>query len=121
MTERTATFAERQAVQKTGVANDASKLTHTETFYKVVDVSVNDTQVYSGPCMLFGVYVNTGLSAHVVPIKDGGTSGTTVVSIAASAAAGTSIQYHGIRFETDMHVDPNDAATGSITIAYRPL
>jgi len=31
--------------------------------------------------------------------------------------------YHpfDIRFETSLIVNPNDAATGSITVAYRPL
>jgi hypothetical protein len=89
-----------------------------ECDYAVVDVSNNSTTVYTGPCILFGVYVNTGLSANVLPILDGA---TTVVSLAASAAAGTSILYPGIRFNTSLIVDPNDAATGSITVAYRPV
>lgn len=95
-----------------------SQLAHNECLYSVVDVSANSTTVYSGPCLLFGVYVNTVLSAHALPIVDGS---TTVVSIVASAAVGTNVTFPGIRFETSLIVDPNDAATGSVTVAYLPL
>lgn len=114
---RTRTIAE-QVIQPNGLANDASRLAHTECFYSVVNVADNSTTVYNGPCLLFGVYVNTALSAHALPIVDGS---TTVVSIAASAAVGTNTTFPGIRFETSLIVDPNDAATGSVTVAYRPL
>jgi len=95
------------------------KIQEQEVSYKVVDVADNDTQVTANPAFLYGVYVNTVLSAHVVPIKDGGTTGTTVVSLPASAAAGSTYDFPGIYFKTDIHVDPNDLATGSITVAYR--
>lgn len=118
---RTATIAEKIPVTEgsssSGVA-DASRLTHTETLYAVVSVNDNTTTVYNGPALLFGVYVNTALSAEAVPITD---ASTTVVSIPASSAAGTSISYPGIRFETSLIVNPNDASTGSITVAYRPI
>ena len=48
-------------------------------------------------------------------------SGPTVVTLPASAAAGSIYTFPGIRFETSLIVDPNDAATGSITVAYRPI
>jgi hypothetical protein len=89
---------------------------HTECDYAVVDVSTDSTTVFTGPCILYGIYVNTVLSAHVLPMLDGA---TTVVSVPASTAAGTSILYPGIRFDTSLIVDPDNAATGSITIAYR--
>lgn len=117
---RTQTVAE-QRIQKDGTVKDASKLAHTETVYSVVDVANNDTTVYSGPCLLFGVYVNTALSAHANPFKDGGTSGTTVVTLPASAAAGAMYSFPGIRFETSLVFDPDDSATGNITVAYRPI
>lgn len=120
MTERTQTKAAK-AILRSGLVNDASELAHTETFYKVVDVSANDTEVYGGPCLLMGVYVNTALSAHTCPIKDGGTSGTTVVTLPASWTAGSMANFPGIRFETTLHVDPNDSGTGNITVAYRPI
>lgn len=83
--------------------------------YAVVNVANDSTTVYAGPCYLWGVYVNTGLSAHVLPIQD---NTTAVVSIAASAAAGTNITLPGIYLATSLVVDPNDAATGSVTVAY---
>lgn len=120
-TGRRASIAETVRVP-TSVAEsqmaEASRLTHTECQYAVVDVSTNSTTVYDGPALLFGVYVNTALSAHALPIVDGA---TTVVSIAASAAVGTNTTFPGIRFEASLIVDPNDAATGSVTVAYRPI
>jgi hypothetical protein len=95
-----------------------AQLTHCECEYAVVDVATNSTTVYTGPCILYGVYVNTVLSAHALPIVDGT---TTVVSVVASAAVGTNITFPGIRFNTSLIVDPNDAATGSVTIAYRTV
>lgn len=118
---RTATVAETirvPAATSQSQMAEASRLAHTECLYAVVDVSTNSTTVHDGPALLFGVYVNTALSAHALPIAD---NTTTVVSIAASAAVGTNITFPGIRFETSMIVDPNDAATGSVTVAYRPI
>ena len=86
--------------------------------YAVVSLVDNTTTVYTGPCMLYGIYVNTILSAQACPVTDGA---TTVVSLAASAAVGTSILYPGIKFNTSLIVDPDDAATGSIVVAYRPV
>lgn len=95
-----------------------SQLSHNECLYAVVDVSTNSTTVYTGPVLLFGVYVNTALSAQALPIKDGA---TTVVSLAASAAVGTNVTFPGIKFDTSLVVDPDDAATGSVTVAYLPI
>lgn len=83
----------------------------------VVDVSVDATTVFTGRCYLYGVYVNTVLSAHTLPIKD---DTTTLVTIPASAAAGSFYDFPGIQFATSLIVDPNDAATGNITLAYAP-
>ena len=46
---------------------------------------------------------------------------TTVAIIPASAAAGAMYSFPGFKFETSLVVNPNDAATGSITLAYRPI
>ncbi len=89
---------------------------YNETEYAVVSVTDDSTTVFTGPCTLHGVYVNTVLSNHVLPIQDGS---TTVVSIAALAAAGTNTTFPGIRFETSLIVNPNAAATGSVTVAFR--
>ena len=118
MGQRTQTVAEQLVDPRDGSVEDASRLTHTETLYAVVDVETASTTVFSGPCLLFGVYVNEALSAHALPIKD---SSTTVVTIAASSAAGTNTTFPGIRFETSLVVDPDDSGDGSVTIAYRPI
>lgn len=101
-----------------GTANDATLGVHTETLYSVVDVGDNTTTVYNGPALLFGVYVNTALSAHDCPIKD---ASTAIVTLPASAGAGTFYPFPGIRFETSLIVDPNDSGTGNITVAYWPI
>lgn len=114
---RTATWCEH-IIGTAGGVTDATYAVHNECKYAVVDVADNSTTVYNGPAILFGVYVNTALSAHALPITD---AATTVVTIPASAAAGAMYTFPGIRFETTLIVDPNDAASGSITVAYRPL
>ena len=95
-----------------------AQLVQTQNDYAVVDASDNSTTVYTGPCMVYGVYINTVLSAQVLLLKDGG---TTVITIPASAAAGNHYPLPGIRFETSLIVDPDDSATGNITVAYRPV
>ena len=101
-----------------GTTNDATLGVHGEWLYSVVDVSANTTTVYDGPAILHGIYVNTALSAHALPIED---ASTTVVTIPASATAGSIYHPFDIKFATSLIVNPNDSATGSITVAYRPL
>jgi len=84
----------------------------------VVDVATDSTTVYTGACRLGGVYVNTALSAHALPILDGS---TTKFTIPASATAGTFYQFWGAKFHSSLIVDPNDAATGNITVLWDPL
>jgi hypothetical protein len=81
----------------------------------VVNVADNSTTVVTGRVFLYGIYVNTGLSAHALPIKN---DTTTLVTIPASAAAGSHYSFPGILFDTSLIVDPDDAATGNITVAY---
>ena len=95
-----------------------AQLVQTQVDYAVVSVTDDTTTVYTGPSMLHGVYINTALTAQVLPIKDGT---TTVITIPASAAAGMHFPIPGIRFETSLIVDPDNAATGSVTVAFRPV
>ena len=95
-----------------------AQLVQTMCDYSVVAVADDTTTVYTGPCMLYGVYVNTVLSAQVLPIKDGT---TTVITLPASAGAGTHYPIPGIRFETSLIVDPDNSATGNVTVAYRKV
>jgi len=89
--------------------------------HSVVDVAVDSTTVSSVPAILYGVYVNTVLSAHALPIED--VAGTAVITLVASLAAGTMIDFgpRGIRFETSLIVDPDNAATGNVTLIWRVL
>jgi hypothetical protein len=84
----------------------------------VVDVSVDSTTVTSKPARLGGIFINTALSAHALPIIDGA---TTIFTIPASATAGTFYNFIGTKFNTSLIVDPNDAATGNITVLWDPM
>jgi hypothetical protein len=102
-----------------GASSPATLGVHSESYYSVQDTSTDGpTTIYDGPCVLVGVYVNTALNANTVVLKD---SSTSVVTIPASSAAGTSILYPSIRFESSLVIDPHDSSTGSLTVAYRPL
>lgn len=90
-----------------------------ECDYSAVNVADDSTTVYNGPCLYFGATVTTALSAHALPIKDGA---VTIDSFAASAAVGAShIFLHGVRCNTSLVVDPDNAGSGNITVFYRPL
>lgn len=103
-----------------GVAQDATLGVHNESLYAVSGaLTTNSITIYDGPCILTGIYVNTAISAHVTVIKDGTTA---VLSLPASAAVGSMYTFPGIRFDTSLICDPDDATTtGDLTFAYRPL
>lgn len=86
--------------------------------YAVVDVATDSTTVRTGAVRVWGIVVNTALSAHALPILDGS---TTVYTVPASAAAGAFYELFGVVFNTSLIVDPNDAATGNITVIYERL
>jgi len=115
---RYATVCEPVINPASGVQADGTRAVHHEHSYSVVDVSVDSTTVSTGPAILLGVYVNTVLSAQALPIKDGS---TTVITLPASAAAGAMYTFPSIRFETSIVVDPDNAATGNVTVIYRTL
>ena len=96
-----------------------AELIQTQCDYAVVNVADNSTTVYTGPCILYGVYVNTVLSAHTCPIQDGTTA---IITLVASLAAGSNLVWsNGMRFNTSLIVNPNDSGTGNITVIYRPV
>jgi len=91
--------------------------TKEEANYTVVDVSADSTTVSSAPAFLYGWYVNTALSAHALPLLDGA---VTAFTIPASLAAGTLIALPAaVRFDTSLIADPDNAATGSVTLIWR--
>lgn len=84
--------------------------------YSVVDVSTDSTTVHLGSALIRGIYVNIQLSAHDLPIKDGA---TTVFTVPALTFAGTWIPFGDAHFTTSIVVDPDNSATGSITVIYK--
>lgn len=101
------------------MATRDGRLVHDECEHSVQDTSTNGpTAIHAAPALLMGVYVNTVLSAHTVIIAD---ATTAVVTLPASLSAGTMIPFPGLRFETSLNIDPNDASTGNLTIMYRKI
>ena len=102
-----------------GTVNDATLGIHPECLMSVQDTSGNGpTTIHDGPAVVFGVYVNTVLSAHTVVFKDGTVAKLT---LPASLAAGSERCFYGARFDTSLVIDPDDSSTGNVTVFYRPL
>lgn len=86
----------------------------------VVDLSTNSTTITSGPALLRGVRINTATSAQACPIKNGA-SGSDTFPIPASSSAGIWYECGDTRMENGIVVDPDDSATGIITVSWKPL
>lgn len=84
----------------------------------VVNLTDNSTTVYNGRCLVRSIYVNSDTSAHAIAIKDGS---TTVFTVPASTPAGVRFVFGDSHFKTSLVVDPDDAASGSITVTYKPV
>jgi hypothetical protein len=87
----------------------------TEWLHAIVDLADGPAIVVSDPCLVLGAKVTRDLSAHNCYVNDG--SGE-VFTIPASSPAGYSDSVEGTRFETNISVDTDVAATGQITIYY---
>lgn len=83
--------------------------------YGIVDLSDDITTIENAPCLVKGVYINTALSAHPCPIEDGTLQ---PFVIPASATPGSAFAFGPARFEDKLIVDPDNAATGNITVVY---
>jgi len=87
----------------------------------VVDLSTDITTVANKSVVVKGFYVNTALSAHACNIDDGS---DTIFIIEASKAAGSVVDFageEGVNFRNGLIINPDNAATGSITIIYRDV
>lgn len=83
----------------------------------VVDLATDaDVVVTASPAYLDGVYVNVVMSAHAALIKD---NTTTKLTLPASTAAGTKIDCHAGIFATNITVESDNLATGTLTIFWR--
>ena len=87
---------------------------------KSAEVSATGTLV-ADPCTVLGVYVAPGATAGSVILKDGGGSGTTLMTIdspaSSSGAANIAIPPPGMIFETDCHATISNAI--GCTILYK--
>jgi hypothetical protein len=116
---RTATWGHYIPSSTGGAATDATLAMHPECLMSVQDTSTNGpTTIHNGPALVFGVYVNTVLSAHTVVLLD---NTTAKLTLPASLAAGSERCFYGARFETSLVIDPDDSSTGNITVFYRPI
>lgn len=89
---------------------------HEEWQYTVVNLATDSTTVCPVPAVIGNIWVNTVLSAHACPIIDGA---TTLFTIPLSTAAGTTFTHmKGTVFLTNIIVDPDNAATGSIVVQW---
>ena len=85
----------------------------------VADLSTDSTTLSTTAVEVRGYYVNTALSAHACNISNGS---TVIFIIPASTAAGTLVEFTGIEgvlFDDNLIVDPDNSATGNITVMYR--
>lgn len=84
--------------------------------YASVDLADNSTAIAAAPVLLKGWEVTTAASAHACPIKDGS---NTITVVPASSAVGAFRDFlEPIRMDS-LTVDPDDSATGNITVFYR--
>lgn len=96
------------------MSNEVS--TAAEFLTSVVDLSTDSTTVYGYPVILRGISIQVELSSHTVPITDGS---TTRFKVPSAGSVGQWIECGDSRMET-LVVDPDNAATGTITVVYKP-
>ncbi len=102
------------------MATRDGRLVHEECEHTIVNMTDNTTTVFTGPCLLVGIYVNIVLTAAAVEIEN--VSGTTVFTLPASLAAGSERNFHGTRFPEALIINPDDgAASGQITVMWRKV
>jgi hypothetical protein len=69
---------------------------------------------YAGPAALCGLYIRSGATGGQIVIRDGGASGTTLLTLDLAALAGVitmPITGNGIRFTSNIHVTLPAGAT----------
>ena len=102
------------------MATRNGQLVHDECEGTVVDMTTNTVTLNTGPTLLMGIYVNIVLSANACEIEN--VAGTSVVTLPASLAAATNLDFHGLRFDDALIVNPADAAaSGQILVMWRKI
>jgi hypothetical protein len=85
--------------------------------WDVVDLTDNATTVSTRRSILRGAYINTTVSLATI-IKNGT---DTVFTLPASTSPGQFIAFGDVVFDAGIVIDPDDSATGSITVVYKPV
>ena len=100
-----------------------------KTRFKVQDIAIGSPNmttkvIVAGAARLYGVYINTALSAHAVTVQNVTASSpqvrTTIATIPASAAAGTMYNFPGIEADDSLVLLTNASGTGNVTVVYKP-
>ena len=86
----------------------------------VVDLSDNTTSITTATALIRGVSIVTTISGQTVPIMNG-SAGSTQFTIPASSVSGAWIECGDTRMENGIYIDPNDAATGTISVIWKPI
>ena len=89
-----------------------------EWAFTSVDLGANVTTITTGAAILHGITVTSVLSAHVMLVLDGA-GGDRVHALPASTAAGTSRDGLDVLCPNGIVVDPDDAMTGTIALAWK--
>ena len=77
--------------------------------------------IFGGPARVKGIVVTCGSTASSLTLKDGGSSGTTVMTITTPAAAGIQnilIPGEGVKFNTSIYATFADANVAATTVFY---
>lgn len=117
-----------------GIDTTRAQITNPKQFNKNIDSITNypagceittvdlatdaDVVVTSSPAQLVGIFVSVVMSAHAALIKD---SSTTKITLPASTAAGTRIDCYNANFLTNITVESDNAATGTLLVFWRAI
>lgn len=114
------------ATKRAGERNTSSSLVdytsvHEEWTYTVVSLADNSTTVYAAPALLGGIFVNT-IPTTTTLIKDDTTTILTLPAASLTANSPKDLGVTGIRCETSLVIDPDDAETiTDFVVMWRPL
>lgn len=93
-------------------------MTDTKFQAAAVDLSTDATTVSTVNSLLRGIHVQVTTSGQACPIKNG-SGGSTLFSVPATAIAGNWYEAGDMRFPDGIYVDPDNSATGTITVVYK--
>lgn len=87
-----------------------------EWVHTSVALATNLTTIATSPVLYAGVVVTSVMSAHALLITDGS---TVVDAVPATSAAGTNTFSQVPVMMSALYIDPNDAATGTVSVRWK--